>query len=225
MHHHIEMRDSGAVRPHGFLSYKSRRAHCVRGRHLSALTLIEVMIAVTMFAILMAGALVAVLQTRRMAENNIGMAVARTVAQGIIEQARLESPVIREPGASSLPIRFIGTDSMNFAAISQRQLPIETDPDVWTRVGALKNPADPSSEILGVLLDVQQKDALGNVIRPAKYMEMEVNFRVTANESVRRYAAVELRYRWKSPVRRTDGSDHGWITREVRTAIPFATNI
>jgi prepilin-type N-terminal cleavage/methylation domain-containing protein len=206
--------------------------HSVQNRHPSGLTLIEVMIAVAMFAILMAGALVAVLQTRRMAENNIGMAVARSVAQGIIEQARLDSAVIRQPdvdagkpGADMLRLRFIGKDGRNFAAISQRMLPIEMpdDPDSWTAVGALSDPANPDSEVRGVLLDVEQRDASNNLVRPPKYMQMQVNFRIIANEEVRRHLVVALRYRWEPPVRRVDGSDPGWITREMRTAIAYTS--
>jgi prepilin-type N-terminal cleavage/methylation domain-containing protein len=186
------------------------------------LTLVEVMMAMALFAILMAGALTAVLQTRRMAENNIGMAVARTVAQGIIEQARLEGGTLRKnPAPTHLPLRFIGGDDKNFAAISQSQLEIGK----WTPVGAL-NPLDPA-KVLGVLLDVEQRDASGNVIRPARYMPMEVNFRIIANEEVRRHLVVAIQYKWESPANRVAaGSDPNWgRTREIQTAIAYASTL
>jgi prepilin-type N-terminal cleavage/methylation domain-containing protein len=186
------------------------------------LTLVEVMIAVLIFGIMFAGVLSAITQTHRFAERNMAMAVARSVAQGIIEQARLEAAEIRRPTATTLPLRFIGNDVNNFAAISQRNIPIEAVPGVWTAVGALEDPTDPASAVLGVLLDAEQRDASNNIIRPAKYMDMEVNFRITANEDVRRYLTVELRYRWIPPVNQLSGSAN-WIEREVRTAIAYSS--
>ena len=206
----------------------------------SGMTLVEVMVAFFLFTLLAAAALTAVIQSRKMAEDNVAQAIARTVAQGIIEQVRLnlglvKAITLREPVVDpapsvpcsplSIPMRFtkLSDDGTDFAAITQRNIPMHVDTDAnandWFDVGAL-DPAVPSS-VLGVLLDVEYRDAANAVIRPARYMKMQVNLKRLANDPVQNYVAVVLSYRWQPPARNATSGTTTWVTREIRTIIPY----
>lgn len=61
---------------------------CRRLRRLAALTLVEVMIALTIFAMFMAGFLATFMQSRRMTESSVLHAACTSVVYGIIEQIK-----------------------------------------------------------------------------------------------------------------------------------------
>jgi type II secretory pathway pseudopilin PulG len=189
------------------------------------MSLVEVMVALGIFMLLAGGALTAVVQSRKMAEDNVAQSIARTVAQGIIEQARSAPGLTMDTNATSLPLRFakVGTAGANFAGIEQKTIPFAASATDFSSVGAPSIPSDLSSPGLGVLLDVESRKPTGQVIRPARYMPMEVSLMRVDNSSLHRYVAVALRYRWQPPTRNHPGVPPTWMMREIRTIIPYTS--
>ena len=53
------------------------------------MTIVELMIAFALFTLMSLGSLTALIQTRKMSENNVAQETAAVIAQGIIEQVQL----------------------------------------------------------------------------------------------------------------------------------------
>lgn len=182
----------------------------------AGLSLVEVMAATVLFTMMSLGTLAALLQTRKMSEDNVAQATAAVIAQGIIEQVQLNPYAALEDTASSpnLELKFTGTNSNNLASIQQYLLPWAADATTFTEIGARSDPSDPTSPILGVLIDLEYKDG-NRVIRPSKYMKMQVNVRRFVNSGDDNVQIVML-YSWQPPSRNS-GGNVTYLTRELRT--------
>lgn len=188
-----------------------------RRENISGLSLVEVMVAFGLFSIMALGSLSALLQTRKMSEDNVAQATAAVIAQGIIEQVQLNSYAAISDTTTSpnLELKFTGSNTNNLASIQQYDLPWATDTTTFTAIGARVDPEDISSAILGVLLDLDYKDG-AKVIRPGRYMKMRVNIRRTVHSSDDNVEIV-LTYQWQPPSRNNMAGDNVYLTRELRT--------
>jgi type II secretory pathway pseudopilin PulG len=181
------------------------------------MTLTEVMIAFGIFSIMSLGSITALLQTRKMSEDNVAQATASVIAQGIIEQVQLNGydTISDTVGSPNLELKFTGADTHNLASIQQYNLPWAADATTFTEIGARVDPADTSSAILGVLLDLDYKVG-STVVRPARYMKMRVNMRRTVHSGDDNVEII-LTYQWQPPSRNTRPGNNVYLTRELRT--------
>jgi type II secretory pathway pseudopilin PulG len=181
------------------------------------LSLVEVMVAFTLFSIMALGCLTALLQTRKMSEDNVAQATAAVIAQGIIEQVHLNpySAISDTTTSPNLELKFTGANTNNLASIQQYDLPWHTDTTTFTEIGARVDPEDVSSAILGVLLDLDYR-VDGNVVRPGRYMKMRVNIRRTVHSGDDNVEII-VTYQWQPPSRNTMTTDNIYLTRELRT--------
>lgn len=184
----------------------------LRKQACAGMTLVEVMMAFSLFAIMALGALVALVQTRKMSENNVAQATAAVIAQGIIEQLQLDSYTDVATGPS-LPLKFINTDSTNLAIVQNFNLAWATDTTTFTDIGAVDT-TDPSLPVLGVLLDLDYMNGT-NVVRRKAYMKMRVNLRRNVHTTDDNVELI-LTYSWQPPSG-NGASDARYLTREIRT--------
>src|ERR1700712_4835307 len=106
------------------------RCRSALSRGSSGMTLIELMIAFTLFAMMSLGSLSALLQTRKMSENNVAQETAAVIAQGIIEQVQLNpyDDIQNKDGThTDLDLKFTGVDTNNLASIQQHTVHWATD--------------------------------------------------------------------------------------------------
>ncbi len=176
----------------------------------SGMTLVEVMVAFSLFTIMAMGTIQALLQTRKMSENNVAQATAAVIAQGIIEQIQLDGYTDITTGPS-LPLKFINTDSTNLAIVQQFALSWAPNTTTFTDIGAVDT-TNSALPVIGVLLDLDYVNGI-NVIRRKNYMKMRVNLTRnvhTADDNVE----IILTYSWQP---RTGAAFGGYLTREIRT--------
>jgi hypothetical protein len=178
---------------------------------------VEVMVAAVIFAAMALGSLSALIQARRMSEDNVAQATAAVIAQGIIEQVHLNPyiAITDTTGSPNLLLKFTGENTNNLASIQQYELPWATDASTFTEIGARSDPADPTSPVKGVLIDLDYKVGT-QVVRPGRYMKMRVNIRRTVNPSDHNVQIV-LTYSWRPYSRNPLDSDSIYLTRELRT--------
>lgn len=179
----------------------------------SGMSLVELMVAFSMFTIMALGALTALIQTRKMSENNVAQATAAVIAQGIIEQIHL-SGYANIADDATLPLNFTGPSSGNLSEIQLFDLTWAANATTFTDIGTRANSADPTSPILGVLIDLDYKNG-STVIRPRRYMKMQVNLQRnvhTADDNIE----IILTYRWQPPSG-NGATTTPYITRELRT--------
>ena len=192
------------------------------GRRTRAMTLLEVMVSFTIFTMIAMGTLAAVIQTRRMSEDNVAQSTATVVAEGILEQVQLPTwssltdPTLTDltkPNYLNLALLFSSSSNNNLASINNISLP-------WNSatpqpVGAFVIPTDTTSTYLGVLMDVPYMNG-ATVIRPARYMKMQVTINrvVQTNND---FIQVVLTYSWQPPSRNLGSGTPVWLTRELRT--------
>jgi type II secretory pathway pseudopilin PulG len=183
----------------------------------AGLSLIEVMVAFTLFSIMALGSLTALLQTRKMSEDNVAQATAAVIAQGIIEQVHLNpySAISDTATSPNLELKFTGANTNNLASIQQYDLPWHTDTTTFTEIGARVDPEDVTSTILGVLLDLDYKVG-ETVVRPGRYMKMRVNIQRTVHSGDDNVEII-VTYQWQPPSRNTMSTDNVYLTRELRT--------
>jgi hypothetical protein len=175
------------------------------------------MAAFTLFSLMALASVSALIQTRKMSEDNVAQATAAVIAQGIIEQVQLNpyASISDTVGSPNLELKFTGSNINNLASIQQYNLPWATDSTTFTEIGARVDPEDPSSAILGVLLDLDYK-AGTTVIRPGRYMKMRVNMQRTVHAGDDNVEIV-LTYQWQPPSRNHGTSGGVYLTRELRT--------
>jgi type II secretory pathway pseudopilin PulG len=183
----------------------------------SGVTLVETLVAMTLFSAMALGSLSALIQTRKMSEDNVAQATAAVIAQGIIEQVQLNpyAAVSDTTSSPNLELKFTGANTNNLASIQQYDLPWATNTTTFTEIGARVNPSDTASPILGVLLDLDYKVGT-TVIRPGRYMKMRVNIRRTVNPG-NDNVEITLTYSWQPPSRNNGAGTETYLTRELRT--------
>lgn len=197
-------------RPDGKRSRRKQMSRC------SGMSLVELMIAFSLFTLMSLGALRSLLQTRKMSEDNVAQATAAVIAQGIIEQVQLNpyADITDTVGTPNLDLKFTGTNTNNLASIQQYSLPWASDSTTFTDIGARVDPTDPTSAVKGVLLDFEYKAADGTTIRTARYMKMRVNITRSVHDTDDNVEII-LTYSWQPPSRVQNAN--GFITREIRT--------
>ena len=175
------------------------------------------MIAFGVFSLMALGSITALLQTRRMSEDNVAQATAAVIAQGIIEQVQLNGyeAIADTVSSPNLELKFTGANTNNLASIQQYDLPWAPDDTTLTPIGARVVPGDLTSAVLGVLLDLDYKVGT-TVVRPARYMKMRVNIRRSVHSGDDNVEIV-LTYQWQPPSRNALATDNVYLTREIRT--------
>jgi hypothetical protein len=195
-----------------------------RGKKIGALrgrageTLTEVMIAILVFTMVSIGTGASILSARRMGENGICEATARTIAQGIVEQLQFlgYSVLTNKPAtgtAPPVPLKFVAVNG-DYASIQDFDLPWAEDADVntWTDIGEVQG-TGPTRVVKGVVLDFDQKTAIGgSTVRNRRYMAMKVNLQRTI-DVINDKVEVVLTYQWQ-PIARQ--GPLAWRTRELR---------
>lgn len=177
------------------------------------MTLLEVVISSFLFTLMAVSILTALVQSRKMAENNVAQTTAAVIAQGIMEQVQLVgyTPLTTD---ATLPISFTGPSTNNLSAIQNFDLPWASDSTTFTDIGSHADPADLSTPIVGILVDMPYING-STVIRPARYMKMKVNLQRTLHATDDNVEIV-LTYGWQPPSGNGVSSSR-YITREIRT--------
>jgi hypothetical protein len=176
------------------------------------MTIIEVVIAITMFAIMAGGIAGTLIQMRKMGESNIRQATAQVIAQGIIEQLQFV-PYDTLSMGPSVSIKFVGVTSSNLSSIQDFTLTWAPDADTYTAIGEVTG-----GVTKGIVLDADYQSG-GVTLRPKRYMRMNVNLRrfITAGTG---NMSVILTYQWELTDRA--GSGPVFITKEIRLVRSFA---
>lgn len=193
-----------------------------RRRHSQAgVTLVEVMVAMLVFVMVAIGITTSLIQLRRQGENNISQVLAQAIAEGLLEQVRRTSYSDLSDVDTNPPVQllFIDANIANNATVQPFSLAWATDDTTYTEIGVRTDPTDLTSPILGMLMDVDYKDASGNLIRARRYMKMKVNLRHSLNAN-KDAVEVRLKYQWAVPERRNaDWSYVYFPSREIRSVV------
>jgi len=169
------------------------------------MTLIEIMVAFTLFAIMASGVAATLVQMRKEAESNISQATAQVIAQGIVEQLQFV-PYNALCNASSVDLKLIGVSSGNLADIQTFTVTWASDA-TYTAIGEVSG-----GVTKGVVLDADYKSG-STTIRPKRYMKMNVNLQRSV-DIVNGNASVILSYQWQLPDRNIGAPV--FITKEIR---------
>jgi hypothetical protein len=177
------------------------------------MSLLEVAIGSFLFTMMAVSILTALLQSRKMAENNVAQITAAAIAQSIMEQVQLLNYSTLTTN-TIISLSFIGPDSSNQTVVQNFDLSWAPDSTTFTPIGSRADPTDPLSPIIGVLIDLAYKNG-ATVIRPARYMRMNVNLQRNIH-TVDDNVEVILTYSWQPPSGNGATSSR-YITREIRT--------
>lgn len=208
----------------GLFQNEAHRLPGARVLRIQGMTLLEVMVSFIIFTMVAMGTLTAVVQSRKMSEDNVAQATATVIAQGILEQVQLATwdtltdPTLTDttqPNYLNLALRFAGTSTSNLASIQQFQLPWETDATIFDPIGAYNTINDPTSGVKGILIDTEYLVA-STVLRPPRFMKMQVNLARTIHTNEHNIEVV-LTYRWQPPSRNLGTGTPTWLTRQLRT--------
>ena len=165
------------------------------------MTLVEIMVAFTIFTIVAGGVAGTLIQSRKFAEINIYQVTAQTIAQSIIEQVQLMPYAIlaEMPVAAStpVPLHFVGASSENTALMQEFSLRWAPDEKTFTAVGEV---IDTTTK--GVLLDMDYRTDSAVVVRGKKYMQMQVNLQKKVNDANGNVVVI-LTYKWELPNRKS----------------------
>ena len=118
----------------------------------------------------------------------------------------------------SVELKFIAVGTGNFAEVQTSNLYWANGPDAFVNVGARVDASDLTSSVLGVVLDMDYRNASGQIVRPRRYMPMRVNITRTLNADSNA-VHITLRYQWQQPDRRA-GALVYFPVRELRTVVP-----
>ena len=167
------------------------------------------MVAMSVFTIMALGTLAAMIQSRKMSDNNVAQAEAVVIAQGIIEQVQLAgyTNVASDP---AIPLKFAAISSTNVSTMQTLALAWAPDAVTFSNIGAV----DAANNVLGVVLDLNYMNG-ASVIRPARYMKMKVNLQRIPS-AVNDNIEILLTYSWQPPTANGQANAR-YITREFRT--------
>jgi prepilin-type N-terminal cleavage/methylation domain-containing protein len=176
----------------------------------SAFSLIEIIVAMFILAMVATSTIAALVQSQKLAESNLSQAFAEVTAQSIIEQLVAQPfALLTDPGATSIVIKLPGLNASNRTTMDDFQLPWAANDTTFTAVGA----PDPNK---GVLIDAAYIRE-SNTIRPERYLPMRMNLRREIAESAtERRVVLTLRFQWAVPDRRTGGTPI-YLNGELRT--------
>jgi len=206
------------------------------------------MVAMVILGFLSVGIALSMTQQRKDSENAMCQTLAQATAEGILDQVRRagftrlsdftavtlpptnDYPYNSSSGETatnasgtystyqSLPVAFIGVTTDNYGDIQDFNLYWAKNATSLCSIGARSDKNDPTSPILGVVVDVDYKDSGGNVIRPRRYLKMQVAITrvLNANQDA---LEVTLYYRWAKPDVPGSGTPTYYATRSLRTII------
>lgn len=180
---------------------------CTRG-----VSLVEVMVAFGLFAILATGIAATLITTRKAAESDIYQAEAQTVAQTIMEQVMLIPYNTLSIATSPPPVelRFMAATSTGNTEVQTFALAWAANDTTYTPVGEVQG-----GVTQGILLDVDYINS-GQKLRQKRYMDFRVNLRKDVDNSSGKVAVI-LNYRWAVPDRRNSSGGRVYITKQIRT--------
>jgi hypothetical protein len=170
------------------------------------MTLVEVMVAFSIFTLVAGGLLACMLQAEKSARSNLARAYAETTAQSIMEQiVRVPTSTLMNSTQTTVDVLLASLTSTNQTVMEEVQVPWSSDATTFTALGGSQ----------GILTDAAYIAAT-NKVRPERYMKMRINLQRTVNTSDSRVAVV-LRYQWEIPDRKSSGGSGIYLTDEIRT--------
>ena len=184
------------------------------GNHRSGFSLIEIIVAMFILAMMAFGTGAALLQSRKLAESNLAQAFAEVTAQSIIEQLVAQPyAVLADTARPNVVIKLPGLNSSNRTTMDNFNLPWAASDSAFTAIGA----PDPAK---GILVDAAYIRS-SNTIRAERFMPMRINLRreISASSTERRLL-LTLRYEWAVPDRRGNSGVIylSGVTRTVRSS-------
>lgn len=175
-------------------------------RRRRGMTLVEVMVAATLFTLVATGVTSCFIQAMKYSESNLAQGYAQQVAQSIIEQVISVPPnLLFDTNETTIAITLPDLNDDNHTSMPQIALPWAADATTFTEIG-------PDAE--GILTDAAYV-AASNVIRPEKYLRMRINLQREIESSEHRVKIV-LRYQWAAPDRLGATTPH-YLSGEIRT--------
>lgn len=180
-----------------------------RRRSRSAFSLVEVIIAMVILALVATGVIAALVQSMKLSESNLAQSFAEVTAQSVIEQLVAQPyAVLTEVSATGVMIKLPGLDASNRITMEDFEIPWATNDTTFTAIGT----PDPAQGILVDAAYIRES----NTIRPERYLPMRLNLRreIAASATERR-VLLTLRYQWAVPDRR--GTSPIYLSGELRT--------
>lgn len=172
------------------------------------MTLVEVMVAATLFTLVATGVVSCFIHVLKLSESNLAQSYAHQVAQSIMEQVISIPPGrLTDEDETEIQITLPALNDDNYTTMPDLVIPWAANDTTYTEIG-------PAAE--GVLADAAYV-ADSNIIRPEKYLRMRVNLQRTIESSEHRVKIV-LRYQWVPPDRRGGSGDGAnFLAGEIRT--------
>lgn len=176
------------------------------------MTLVEIMVAVGLFALVAGGVISCLIQTLKFSESNLAQSYAQSIAQSIMEQVISNPPSLLCSGTETqVEITLPALNSSNYTTMPGLMLPWSTTATSFTDVG-------PTTQ--GVLSDAAYI-ASAHIIRPERYLRMRVNLQRTVETNDNRVRIV-LRYQWAIPDRTGAAGAPIYLSGEIRTVRSMA---
>lgn len=170
----------------------------------SGMTLVEVMVAATLFTVVATGVTSCFIHVLKYSESNLAQSYAHQVAQSIIEQVISVPPsLLADPAETGVDINLPELTAANVTTMPRVTLPWAADATTFTEIG---------DESEGILTDAAYIAAT-NVIRPERHLPMRVNLQRIIDASEHRVKIV-LRYQWAAPER---NGNVRYLSGEMRT--------
>jgi hypothetical protein len=170
------------------------------------MTLVELMVAATLFTAVATGVASCFIQALKYSESNLAQSYAHQVAQSILEQVISVPPTLLfDTAETSVVINLPDLNDDNHTSMPQISLPWAADASTYTEVGP---------DAAGILADAAYV-ASNNTIRPEKYLPMRINLQREIDTNEHRVRIV-LRYQWAAPDR-LGAATPQYLSGEIRT--------
>lgn len=171
------------------------------------MTLVEVAVSFSVFAVAATGVVASLIQARRLSESNLAQGYAHSTAQAIIEEIiRVPPSMLADDTLMSIEVKWAKLTDLNYTSLEDDDLPWATDDSTYTEIG---------TTAAGILTDAAYI-ADSNEIRPERFMRMRFNLQREIESNQNRVRIV-LRYQWEVPDRKGTNGDPIFLNGEIRT--------
>jgi type II secretory pathway pseudopilin PulG len=171
------------------------------------MTLIEVAVSFTVFAVAATGVVASLIQARRLSESNLAQGYAHSTAQAVIEEViRVPPSMLADLTLTEIEVKLAQLTDQNYTSLEDFNLPWATDDTTFTEIG---------TTAAGILTDAAYI-ADSNEIRPERFMRMRLNLQREIESNQNRVRIV-LRYQWEVPDRQGANGDPIYLNGEIRT--------
>jgi prepilin-type N-terminal cleavage/methylation domain-containing protein len=186
---------------------RARSSRRVFRNRKSGMTLIEMTVSFTIFAVAATGVVASLIQARKLSESNLAQGYAHSTAQAVIEEViRVPPSMLADETLTSIDIKLARLTDTNCTALEDFTLSWATDDTTYVEIGTTE---------AGILTDAAYV-ADANEIRPERFMRMRLNLQREIETDQNRVRIV-LRYQWEIPDRRGANGDPIFLDGEIRT--------